>query len=118
MRMDRITYQKIFPIGMYINEKIGVEMILNEGDSAMDAIAEARKFVHEAHLKYSSHSTEPFEEVVQQIEKKPILTKLDSLINDINTCQEIRVLESYKLIVKNNKVLQDAYNQKLKELQS
>ena len=30
-RFDRVSYQKVFPLGMYINERLGVEMQLDEG---------------------------------------------------------------------------------------
>lgn len=60
MKVERISYQKIFPLAMYINEKIGVDILINEGDDPMVALAEAKKMVHEFHEK----TNDPLPEVV------------------------------------------------------
>ncbi len=53
---------------------------------------------------------------VAQIEKP--LTKEEALIQDINSCTELKVLQSYQLIVKSKPEFQEAYNNKLKKLQN
>lgn len=40
-----------------------------------------------------------------------------NMINSINSCTEIKVLESYKIMAKSNPILQAAYEEKLKELE-
>jgi hypothetical protein len=39
------------------------------------------------------------------------------MINAINSCTELKVLETFKLLVKNNPVFLEAYNNKLKSFQ-
>lgn len=45
MKFDKIYYQRIFPLGPYINERIGVEILIEDGESPEAALAEAKKFV-------------------------------------------------------------------------
>lgn len=45
MKIERIIYQKIFPLAPYVNERIGVEVKIEEGESPEDALLEAKKFV-------------------------------------------------------------------------
>ena len=47
MKIDRILYQKIFPIGPYLNHKIGVEVQLDETDNIDEAYLKAKSKVEE-----------------------------------------------------------------------
>ena len=49
MKVDRISYKKIFPLGSYVNETIGMEAQLDEGDDANECLAELKKQVEELH---------------------------------------------------------------------
>lgn len=52
MKIDRISYQKIFPTGLtYLNHRIGCEISLEEGESADEAFMVAKRFVEEMNLK-------------------------------------------------------------------
>jgi hypothetical protein len=42
--------------------------------------------------------------------------KPKSLVDDIRSCGDLKVLESYKLIVKNNATLRQVYNERLEQL--
>lgn len=46
----------------------------------------------------------------------PIKKRTTTLVDAINSCKEIKVLESYKLMVRGKEELQTAYDKKLKEL--
>lgn len=46
----------------------------------------------------------------------PKESRLQSISHDISTCTELKVLESYRLIVSKNPELQEIYNSKIKEL--
>ena len=129
MRIEKVSYQKVFPLGMYINEKIGVELVLNEGDDAMEALSEARKVTHEF---FDKNNPEPFISGVKIIEEAPqqnIGIKLDkktqkeqqedNFIKLINECTEIEKplgVKAYELISNNNPKLKTAYDNKLKKL--
>lgn len=49
MNIKQISYHKVFNLGNYSNEKIGVEIEINEGDDPITAHAEAVKYVERAH---------------------------------------------------------------------
>lgn len=49
MKTKSVTYSKVFSLGNYENEKIGVEIEIQEGDEVQKAIQEARQFVEFNH---------------------------------------------------------------------
>lgn len=49
MKTKTISYSKVFPLGGYSNEKIGVEIEIEAGDDVQKAIQEARQFVEFNH---------------------------------------------------------------------
>jgi len=128
MRVDKISYQKIFPTGMmYLNHKIGVEIQVEEKDDWEECFQLAKRMVEKWNLEsnpsYAAamEYTKPTEitsglngsqPTITQVEK-PIRDTVDNIIDDINSCKELKVLESYKLIAKTNERIQEAYTNKL-----
>ena len=51
-----------------------------------------------------------------QQKKEPVENRVSAIIRDIGTCRELVVLESYRLIAKQDEKIQEAYDKKLKEL--
>jgi hypothetical protein len=49
MHTESISYHKVFNLGNYSNEKIGVEIKLAPGEDVLDAFAEAKKMVEKSH---------------------------------------------------------------------
>ena len=49
MQTKSISYSKVFSLGNYENEKIGVEIEIQPGDDVQKAIQEARQFVEFNH---------------------------------------------------------------------
>lgn len=125
-----IVYHKTYNLGNYSSHKIGVEIELEEGDDIQQALLFAKAETDKFHL-----NSIPKEEVIQRnefqsgttvktIEQSTVApappqknkTQEEQTIEDISTCTELKVLESYKLIVKGKSKLQEAYDAKLKEL--
>lgn len=50
MQIKSINYHKVFNLGNYSNEKIGCEIVLEEGDDPVKCHFEAVRFVERAHL--------------------------------------------------------------------
>lgn len=50
MNVKNVIYQKVFSLGNYENEKIGIEIELSENENPIDALFEAKKYVEKAHL--------------------------------------------------------------------
>ena len=128
MNITSINYTKTYNLGSYQSEKIGVEISINEGENAMEALDTAKKLCQEFHEKNNPEpfvsgetiiqpaSTEPIPEI--KVDKKTAKEQQEQkLIDDINSCTELKVLESYRLIAKSNKKLQTTYDYRLKLIQ-
>jgi len=128
MNITSVSYVKLFPLGMYINEKIGVEVSLEAGEDAMLALDTARNLVHEYHEK---NNPIPFEGVTAiadnptipnvQVDKEPPtkLTKEEKqkkCITDTTQIEGADGLKSFALLVKNNPHLQETYNNQMELL--
>lgn len=99
---------------------IGVSISIKEGEDPKDAEKAAEEYIAD-YIKRNTIDRPSVQ--IKDIEPKPHapapklkLSPEETMINEINTCKELKVLESYRLIVKNNPKLQEAYDQKLKEL--
>jgi hypothetical protein len=118
MKIDRISYQKIFPTGMaYLNHKIGVEVQVDEGDDWQEAFEMAKRVVE----KWNLESNPGYAVALEYMNGNPgayshKAEPKQSMEEAIISCTEIKVLESYKLLVKNNPSLQDIYDKKFAEL--
>lgn len=49
MKTKNIHYSKVFNLGDYQNEKLGVDLELEEGDNVQESINKARDFVENQH---------------------------------------------------------------------
>lgn len=49
MKINTISYHKVFNLGNYSNEKIGIDIALSEDDNPLDVFAEAKKQVEKSH---------------------------------------------------------------------
>jgi len=50
MTIKNVTYHKVFSLGNYENEKIGIEIEVGEGENPVDVLFEAKKYVEKSHL--------------------------------------------------------------------
>jgi len=127
MIVDKISYQKVFPIAPYINEKIGVEIQLDEHDIPGEALTHAKELVEQWHKEANPglylYQTVPFEppvtaptQVIPAEKPIPEDQRIESLIADIYSCGQLKVLESYRLLAKTHPSLQQAYDEMLKKL--
>lgn len=58
MKVDRISYKKIFPIGSYINETIGVEVQLDDKDDFHETFQYAKELVEKFHKENNPQLTD------------------------------------------------------------
>lgn len=66
MKITKIEYSRVFSLGNYENEKIGVEVEVRENEDAADALKEAKKFV-----ELSSHNSQEKIKKALMIVKNP-----------------------------------------------
>ena len=132
MKIDKVSYQKTFNLGNYSSERIGVDILLNEGEDAKEALATAKQLVTEYHKEnnpqiYEEQEEgiligEPFRNSTQIVQQPaapiPKLSQEETIIRDIHTCTELKTLQAYKLIAKNNPKIQEHYTAKLSELEN
>lgn len=59
MQIDRISYQKVFPLGVYTNHRIGMEASLDEGEDVAQALQQLKKTVEDFHEKTTPLLPEP-----------------------------------------------------------
>ena len=118
MKVDRISYQKLFPLGVYTNERIGMEAQLQDGDVYEDCFAELKKEVEAFHKSTNQQLYQDSDSPVASFQKPDSKeSATERMLTAINTCTEMKVLETFKLLVKNNQVFQEAYDNKLKSFQ-
>ena len=74
MKPSRVSYKKIFPIGSYQNESIGIEMDLDDTDSPDEAFEECKRLVEKWGFKHTD------EYVVSDIQGfQPMLNSLSNI---------------------------------------
>ncbi len=127
MSYYKVVYDKLFPYAPYLNERIGIEILVETSQDPMDALEEARKIVHDFRNKHIqaelSHQYEPTQQEslppepavlpsIQVEEEKPEM----SLIRQMATCTDVEVLKSYRLLAKKDPIDQAFYDIKLAEL--
>lgn len=134
MKITTITFMQTFPTGNFSNQKLAVEVEIEDPhsstgesnhDAAMDAFKEAKELVNTAFKKmnpgieltvdYSAIPGHPMN--VTQVEKTNEISKEDAiqrLVDQINSCTELKILQSYRLIATGNSALKEAYDNKLK----
>jgi hypothetical protein len=132
MRFESIYIQNNFvpdiASDQFGRKNIGVSVILQEGDTIEKAEQLAEEFISD-YIKRnkieppkSGVVSIPFEEIAAiqppKVDKRTAKEiQEQKLIADINSCTEIKVLESYRLIAKSNEKLQTAYDNQLKLIQ-
>ena len=120
MYMEKVNYTRTFNLGNYSSEKIGVEMSLNAGENAIEALDHCRKLVEEYHQQNVKRLTE-LGYFGSEIETEPIQiqnkkstkdTAKDFIINS-KTLDE---LKSWQIMSNNNEELKAVYEKRLNEL--
>ncbi len=124
MKIDRIGYHKNYNIVGMQWEKIIMEGELEPGDNEMECIKELRRRCDSAAQSHEPQYTLPdnFNDThTSRMEGntlvvEPKLSKEESMIKLIGSCNSLAELKSYELISKNNESFKEAYANKLKEL--
>lgn len=121
MKIKTITYQKTFAIAPFLNEKIGIEIEVDDDISSDNAMKVAKAKVEIWHREmnpqlFNGSQPLPSGEIpITQVEKN--LSPEAKLIADIMTVTDMKVLESYKLLIaKKSEALQAAYEIQVKKL--
>jgi hypothetical protein len=131
MKITTINYQKLFPIGAYMNERMGVEIQVGEGESAEEALKMAKWMVEKFHIDNNPHLYEggntstiykylgtDKKDVGESVAETPE-EKISSLASSLAFCKTVDELKSYRLVVYSKQgtpELQTLYETKYREL--
>jgi len=129
MKTTLVSYEKLFPLGPYINEKIRIEGTLEEGETVEQAFTDARKMVHDFHHKTNpelyaennmrgtviSDVPEPVKKKLSNEEKKA--ETINSTIQVINTAENIGQVEIFRKLVNRENIpaLTEAFENAIKK---
>jgi hypothetical protein len=135
MKYEKIIYIYPFPIGSFLNPKVGLEATLEEGDDYLECFDKIRQDVKEmarieqdavraAEQGYSGLPFTPIEKVYEKPQtihytKPPAEERRIGLMaSDILSCGDIKTLETYKLLVKSKPELESAYIERYNQLKN
>lgn len=63
MKLEKIIYQKAFVIGAYLQEKVGVEISIDEQDDPDTVFKDAKALVEKWHIENNPHLSESLPEI-------------------------------------------------------
>ena len=117
MKIVKAGFSKTFPYQQYF-EKIWLEAELNEGDDERQVLYELKKtaenFFYESKGAAEKQKAETgFIDWSSDLKPK---SQEETIIEGIQSCTELKVLQSYELIAKNNPAIKEAYDNKYLEL--
>lgn len=121
MKVTKIAFEQLFPTGPYANMRLGVEVTLDEKDNIYESFNVAKLLVEESFKKINPDFIPPIHDfntgqpAIVQADREPSNT-VEALIQDINSCNELIVLESYKILARTKPEIQEAYDKKYNEL--
>ena len=118
MHIEKVNYQKTFNLGNYSSEKIGVELCLNAGEDAKEALNVAKELVEEYHKENVAKLKElgfflPEQEPIEVIERSQPKSLAEKTKPFIDACKTVEELKAWELMSKNNPELADYYEKKL-----
>ena len=127
MSYHKVIYEKLFPYAPYLNERIGIEILVETGQSPEDCLKEAKDIVDkfyssntpqliETHSIVADNAVVPIVDIKADEPPPTKLTKEEQQKKYLTDCTTIEELNTFKLLVKNNQHLQETFDNHLKTL--
>lgn len=116
MKIEKITYQKAFVIGPYLQEKIGIEVVLGPNDDADEAFRQAHSIVTDWHK--TNYPDEIPSQSAPAGETLPTINRAhERLLVLIEQAPDIPALQSFSADAykTGNEAIIDAYRTKMEE---
>lgn len=116
-----VKYRRLYPYAPYLNEEIGYEKSIPDDstdEQMIEAAIKLKEIADKAHQRINpeplptqtDYHSGPTPEI--QVEK----IEIGDLPTQIQSCKELKVLDSYKLLVRGKPELEKLYFDKLEEL--
>lgn len=96
MRFTKVCYSQLFALGSYLNERIGVEVEINEGDDPMLALEAAKQLSVE--FNKVSNPVPTTEEIIQLQQEKEEKVEKERLFEMLKDCKTRDELRQYQLL--------------------
>lgn len=123
-------YSHTYPIGSSGHfEKAWAEVGFDEGDDIISNLIRIKQDIEKFHKESNpgAYITVTVEKVVDEITEGDLenavkrasaqrKSQTEKIIDDLNTCRDIKVLESYSIIARNYPEIRDAYEKRMMEL--
>jgi len=125
MQIDRISYQKVFPVSAYCTERIGLEASLDKDENPEIALQRLAILVNELHSATIA-TLEEYKGTKTVTVETTINTTIQAMIDDINNCTVVDEknglgvqvgLLAYEPITNQFPEIKEAYDNKLQSLQ-
>ena len=120
MNITSVNYTRTFNLGNYSSEKIGVEMALNPGEDAKEALEQCRLLTEEYHKENVKRLTELGYYYQQEEQEEVVITNKksskDTAKEFIMASKTIEELKSWEIMSKNNKELAEVYDTRMNQL--
>lgn len=120
MKDKLITYSESYEFieyGLHRWKKIGIESDLEDGDDPIQChITQVKKVEAMKATSIAELESMRGTHTVDIGQPQEQISPTETIIRDINSCNEVKVLETYRFIVKNTPELEQVYEEKLKEL--
>jgi hypothetical protein len=126
MSYHKVIYEKLFPYAPYLNERIGIEILVETGQSPEDCLKEAKEIVDkfyasnlpqslfpETHSIVADNAVVPIVDIKADEPPPTKLTKEEQQKKYLTDCTTIEELNTFKLLVKNNPHLQETFDNHL-----
>lgn len=120
MKIDRTKYTAHYENGIVVAQWISVEMALDtaNGESPLEALDRSQELVQQwyksKNLPFETNSIPPGPPPVIQI--KPEDRRIGVMVEDSLSCNDIPTIDSYRLLIKDQTLLQDAYDKRREEI--
>ena len=127
MNIDRIQYQKVFPISTYCTERIGLEASLDDNENPEEALSKLKIMVDTLHQETLSQLDQYRGTTTKIIEEQPNLSNEDKkkkqiagFVEAITTCTSLKSLEIFTKLVERENIdeLYEAYHSTKLKLQN
>lgn len=106
MVISKIIYSKIYATSQFLNERIGVEVDINEGEDAKVALQTAKNLADEFHKDANPE--------LYKFNEKSLTAEENNTITEIGLCTTIEKLATHKGFLTDN--TRPYYVSKLREL--
>ncbi len=121
MEIKTVTYKQKFPTFQYLNCDIGFEASVPPGKDPLEVLKELQNLSELFHKQSFPHLYTPNGKPItfEQVGETQVIRSanpIEALIQDINSCGEVKVLETYKLMVKGKPEVEKIYEEKMKSL--